>query len=873
MQDDSKAEPVDAAAAAAAKAAAWAAVKQARFGGDSSAHTSSSSSNPSSSPSSSRAASSRSSSSAASASASSSDVKEKEKGGYQRPVAKPLPKIARSAARMLDASQLKPVTPDMLEERKDKEALFGKIEPEEEQSEGKEPGVKQEKVKQEVKKEHSADSPQAALAPLPTTGFGALGLSDRLLRALVEKMGLKYPTKIQKEGIPQLLGGADALVKSETGSGKTLTYLIPIVQRLVLLSPRLERNDGTMAIILAPTRELVLQIHGVLAALLEKGGFYWLVSGVIMGGEKKKSEKSRLRKGLHLLVATVGRLLDHLQHTECLNLRRLMFFCLDEADRLLDMGFEKDLSQIVELLDEKSKPIPAAPAIVDPRTGKAIVSARSLAKEKEKAGKRTRQNLLVSATLNAEIEKMASITLRDPILIGFKQHAPSSEDGPANGVVKLESGEGAALVNANKHLEAVNMPTGLVQQYLQVEHRHKLVALASLLRKKIVEAEVSGAHFKAVVFFSTCASVEFHHSLFKFSYWPYDRSAGGIDVVKSALLDSQLLKLHGNLTQQERTKTYQHFCQAAEGVLLCTDVAARGLDLPAVDYIFQYDAPEDTADYIHRVGRTARMGRKGQAVLFLMSSEMDYLDILKDKTISPEPLSFSHILQSLHTDSAKNRIYDDARGGSPAGAILHKQFEALVSAQPALKENAINAYHSYLRAYAAYPRLLKPIFHPRKLHIGHVARSFALQDAPTQLAKSEIVSKQRATDAREKQRDKADGAAPGLTKKKQLVSSKPIGPAASSIDAAAATDSISSGVRPAFGGRDRARNTAAQAKDAAMAGRKRKDKPELSNVGWKIGTEATGSSKAKKGIDRARSNKIAQAFKKKKVDLVSEFAA
>lgn len=522
-------------------------------------------------------------------------------------VAKPLPKIIRHAAAQLDAAALRPVAPSAATTD-----VFGAAAMEVDAEPT--PTVK---VEDAVVKEE--------LPPLPTTGFGALGLSPRLLRCLVEKLQLKFPTKIQKEGIPLLLGGQrDALVKSETGSGKTLTYLIPIVERLTTEATRVDRTQGTRAIILSPTRELCLQIHGVLSNLLEKGGFYWIVSGIIMGGEKKKSEKSRLRKGIHMLICTPGRLLDHLENTECLQLSRLSYFVLDEADRLMDMGFEKDLTKIVALLDEKSVVKPPTSAIVDPRTGLEIKSAKTRAAEA--AMKVVRQNLLVSATLNQEIELMATITLKNPILIGFKT-APA-EDG-----IKIEGADGETLINANHHVTDTSMPTGLVQLYLQVEHRHKIVALASLLRKKVVEAEMNNTHFKAVVFFSTCAAVEFHHSLFKYSYWPYDRTSGGMDVEKNALIDTQLLKLHGTLTQQERTKTYQQFCKNAEGILLCTDVAARGLDLPAVDSIFQYDPPEDTADYIHRVGRTARMGRKGQAILFLMSSEMDYLTMLKDKAV------------------------------------------------------------------------------------------------------------------------------------------------------------------------------------------------------------------------------------------------
>jgi len=333
----------------------------------------------------------------------------------------------------------------------------------------------------------------------------------------------------------------------------------------------------------------------------------------------------------------------------------------------------------------------------------------------------------------------------------------------------------------------------------------------------------------------------------------------------------------------------------AEGILLCTDVAARGLDLPAVDYIFQYDAPEDTADYVHRVGRTARMGRKGQAILFLTASEMEYLDILKQRAIIPEPLSFSSILQSLHSDAAKNRIYDDSRGGSPAGAILLKQFETLVHAHPTLHESAINAYHAFLRAYAAYPKLLKPVFHPRKLHIGHVARSFALNEAPKALAKSEIVSKQKKAATMEATKEKFEQQMSGKVGKKGGKKRKLSASSSAGVDGNDDEEQLSAGVRPAFGERDRLRNAAAAAADAmfknrqeAKEARAAKAKAKAATPGsksgkvtssaWKIGNEhaASGgsmSSKGNKGIDRARTQKVAQQFKRKKLDLTSEFAA
>jgi len=175
--------------------------------------------------------------------------------------------------------------------------------------------------------------------------LGSLGLCDALVEHLRLKMEIMKPTIIQKKGIPPMLEGKDVLVRSKTGTGKTLTYALPIVQDLQAQPERINRTDGTRALILVPTRELAVQVTDVLENVLR--AFHWIVPGCIMGGEKKKSEKARLRKGVSVLVATPGRLLDHLRTTQCFMIGKLQWMVLDEADRLLDLGFDKDLQEIL----------------------------------------------------------------------------------------------------------------------------------------------------------------------------------------------------------------------------------------------------------------------------------------------------------------------------------------------------------------------------------------------------------------------------------------------------------------------------------------------------------------------------------------------
>jgi ATP-dependent RNA helicase DDX31/DBP7 len=156
--------------------------------------------------------------------------------------------------------------------------------------------------------------------------FTDMGLAERLVRHIEGTMKMAQPTRIQSLAIPELMNGRDVMIRSQTGTGKTLAYLIPVVQQLQAITPRLSRTDGTKAIILAPTRELCIQIHTVAQTVFR--AYHWIITGTVMGGEKKKSEKARLRKGLHVLIATPGRLLDHLENTTCLDASQLSFLSM-----------------------------------------------------------------------------------------------------------------------------------------------------------------------------------------------------------------------------------------------------------------------------------------------------------------------------------------------------------------------------------------------------------------------------------------------------------------------------------------------------------------------------------------------------------------
>lgn len=508
--------------------------------------------------------------------------------------------------------------------------------------------------------------------------FSDLELSAFMVSNLESNLKLTTMTSVQKAAIPSLMEGRDVFVKSKTGTGKTLTYAVPVIHLLQKIEPKISRNDGPYAIILVPTRELAIQSFDVLQKLVKP--FQWVVPGIVTGGEKRKSEKARIRKGINVLVATPGRLLDHIEKTKSLELKRLRWIVLDEADRLLDLGFEKDVSSILTAVK------------------KALF-----------AGVRC-QTVLLSATLNEGVERLAGVSLHDPLFIDI-----TGDKG---------SGESEAQTNAQSSSDvSYTTPRQLKQFFIVVPSKLRLVTLAAFLLWKNHSEDLTAA--KVIVFLSSRDSVDFHCDLFKECLHSHSKAR------------LTFFKLHGSMSQSERTSVFKTFSDAETGILFCTDVAARGLDLPHVNWIIQYNTPGNPADYVHRVGRTARIGLKGNALLFLSPAEVEYLETLKQHGISPEELLVNEVLKTLvvspdDSSRRKNKNVLDQRAQESATNLQNSFEDHVLSEQRHLKA-AKTAYQSFVRAYATYPSSLKHIFHIKNLHLGHVAKSFALRDAPKEM--------------------------------------------------------------------------------------------------------------------------------------------
>ncbi|KAL8694830.1 MAG: hypothetical protein Q9218_000589 [Villophora microphyllina] len=604
-------------------------------------------------------------------------------------------------------------------------------------------------------------------APLPDgiSNFTDLGLSPTISTHLLTRTSLKAPTAIQKSTVTQLLKeDSDAFIQAETGSGKTLAYLLPILQRIMRLSAekgddkKISRVSGLFAIILAPTRELCKQISIVLESLLRCAN--WIVAGTVIGGEKKKSEKARLRKGVNILVATPGRLVDHLDNTKVLDVSHVRWLVLDEGDRLVELGFEEDIRKIVQALNGRLKEV----------------------EDKDKVTKRVpdlpkgRTTILCSATMKMNVQRLGEISLKDAVHI--KAEPVDDKENGNKGDTNQET--------------AFLAPAQLKQSYLIVPPKQRLVTLAAFLKHTFAR---KGAVMKAIVFLSCADSVDFHFEVFarrkaaeniaeegKENHNAEHKEAvdGSHKATKNPLLASTvsrsyilastpnpkltLHKLHGSLTQQIRTATLSAFTRSTDpSILLCTDVASRGLDLPNIELIVEYDPPFSSDDHLHRIGRTARAGRDGRAVIFLMPGpEEGYVGILRQgyrdgvgrgliRNEAAEILKkgFGSAEAALAIDQMSVQSRDWSERAE------HWQLDAerwVVEDDEKAGVMAKKAFVSHVRAYATHVARERTMFDVKALHLGHLAKAFALRERPGHFGRNEKTTAKKGNRKGEKAR-------------------------------------------------------------------------------------------------------------------------
>jgi ATP-dependent RNA helicase DDX31/DBP7 len=353
-------------------------------------------------------------------------------------------------------------------------------------------------------------------APLgDSSTFSGLGLDPLIVEHLSSKMNISKPTSIQRAALPVLLSSSDeassrdVFIQSQTGSGKTLSFLLPIIQDLLPLSSHsyIDRSIGTLAIIIAPTRELAKQISDVLEILLKlrlrpkdesadepnvsTRLTRWLVSGLLTGGATRTHEKARLRKGLPILVSTPGRLLDHLQNTSSFNVGKCRWLVLDEADRLMELGFEETITGIIQGLDGRRKL-----ALQAAQEGSVVIGGWDWM--------RRRRSVLCSATIREDVQKLAGVALIQPMMIKATVIEKPSKD--AHGV---QSNDVLALSSTS---EKFTPPSQLAQKYVVAPLKLRPVTLVALLRFLLSQSR-GRRGYKIIVFFSCTDSVDFHWQL------------------------------------------------------------------------------------------------------------------------------------------------------------------------------------------------------------------------------------------------------------------------------------------------------------------------------------------------------------------------
>lgn len=354
--------------------------------------------------------------------------------------------------------------------------------------------------------------------------FNEMKLMKPILRA-IEEQGYQHPSPIQEQTIPSLLEGRDLLGCAQTGTGKTAAFALPIVQILAK-----NKSQNIRALILTPTRELCIQIQD---NIKQYSKYTSVKSGAIFGGVSQNPQVDMLRKGIDILVATPGRLNDLIEQGY-IKLNKIEIFVMDEADRMLDMGFMRDIKRITRLLPAK------------------------------------KQTLLFSATMPLDIEKLARDILSNPAVVKVKRKADAAR------IVK--------------------------QSVYYVDKPNKILLLSSLLKQKDVK--------NAVVFTNT--------------------KYGADKIVKKLAKDKIMaVAIHGDKGQNTRQKALNDFKEGRVKVLIATDIAARGIDVPELSHVFNYDIPAVPETYVHRIGRTGRAGKGGTAISFCNYADLDSFQDVK----------------------------------------------------------------------------------------------------------------------------------------------------------------------------------------------------------------------------------------------------
>lgn len=456
---------------------------------------------------------------------------------------------------------------------------------------------------------------------------------------IVKGLGFEKATPVQAAAVPLLLSHKDVVVEAVTGSGKTLAFLLPLLQ-ILEKSAFMKDHRRIGAVVMTPTRELAVQIFETLQGLLKMNetSSFELKPLLLIGGVATSLEDDYAkyrREGGNVIVATPGRLEEFLKrfNGEVGPALKDAFelLVLDEADRLLDLGFESSIRNILQQLPKQR------------RTG------------------------LFSATMTEAIGDLIRTGLRNPVRVTVK--VENSDNGESR------------------------VPTTLSIHYRVVESfEEKLGMFMNLIRRSAPNHPLHGK--KIIVYFATCACVDYY-----------------MKVLNEGEKNSQIFALHGKMPHNKRTSVYRGFLDSVgDSVMLCTDLAARGLDFPDIDWVIQFDPPQDPKSFLHRCGRTARSGRSGDALVFLQKEEDAYIEMMSNRGVPMSEFSYEAI-----SSENSDKLMEDLKQKSLKSREVY--------------EASIKAFVSYIRFYQEHQA--KFIFQLKALNIPSLARTFGLLRLPS----------------------------------------------------------------------------------------------------------------------------------------------
>lgn len=545
-------------------------------------------------------------------------------------------------------------------------------------------------------------------------------LSKPVLRSL-KRMDYHYMSKVQRSTIPLLLSSKDVVVEAATGSGKTLSFVIPTVEMMlrrqlgpelysklsidnlnsenyspeddIIYASQIQNCESSLkgnqigAIIISPTRELAQQTYDVLNSFVSNPALQVHSTSLDADGKEIIQTSSLFTSKLltggittvqddvveiakhkpRVLVGTPGRIIEIITRKGLVNFKELDLLILDEADRLLDLGFERQINSVLSELPKQR------------RTG------------------------LFSATMSDAVKELVRMGLRNTIGIVVKNSVIASKR------IKEEQ---------EKEISSCT-PTTLSIGYIIVPFELRLFCLIQQMEQF--------KDLKVIVYMSTCAMVDYFFNLLEKILPP--KAETGINI----------FSLHGKMEPKKRTQTYSKFVESANGILFCTDVAARGIDIPDVDWVIQFDPPQDPRAFTHRCGRTARIGKEGKALVYLTEEEFTYIEFLKVRNVTVDRFKLSEcgILNPGQSFSKgnlgialSNLKTTDEQGNAiePYKALCKKiQYEVLSKSRE-IMESSLKAFVSWARAYKEHH--CKFIFRSIEVDFIGLAYCFALLQIP-----------------------------------------------------------------------------------------------------------------------------------------------